>query len=141
MRLNQATDYAFRIVLFLTRQQPDKITDARRIAEAEQIPIRFLLKTIRFLVQAGIVKSYRGIKGGYQLAKHPAEITLKDVVEAVEGPVIVNKCLMDAKDCNKDATDWCPIHLALANVQRVTNEELARYDFATLIKSHADGKT
>lgn len=135
MRLNQATDYAFRIVLFLARQKPDSIIDARRISETEQIPIRFLLKTIRLLTHADIVRSYRGIKGGYQLAHPPAEITLKDVVEAVEGPITVNKCLMNAKECNKDATDWCPIHRALANVQRVTNEELAKYDFATLIKN------
>lgn len=135
MRLNQATDYAFRIVLFLARQKPDSIIDARRISEAEQIPIRYLLKTIRLLTHADIVRSYRGIKGGYQLAHPPAEITLKDVVEAVEGPITVNKCLMNAKECNKDATDWCPIHRALANVQRVTNEELAKYDFATLIKN------
>lgn len=136
MRLNQATDYAFRIIMFLARQKPDKISDARQIAETEKIPIRFLLKTIRLLTHADIVRSYRGIKGGYQLAKHPAQITLKDVVEAVEGPIVVNKCLMNAEDCNKDATGWCPIHRALANVQRVTNEELAKYNFATLINNN-----
>lgn len=135
MRLNQATDYAFRIVIFLARQKPDKIIDARQISEMEKIPIRFLLKTIRLLTHAGIVRSYRGIKGGYQLAKYPEQITLKDVVEAVEGPIAINKCLVNAEDCNKDATGWCPIHKALANVQKVTNEELAKYNFAELINN------
>lgn len=135
MRLNQATDYAFRIVLYLACQKPDKIIDARQISEEEKIPIRFLLKTIRLLTHAGIVRSYRGVKGGYQLAKHPVQITLKDVVEAMEGPVTINKCLINAEDCNKDATGWCPIHKALASVQRVTNEELAKHNFADLINN------
>lgn len=134
MKLNQATDYAFRIVLYLSRRKPDEIIEARQISENENIPIRFLLKTIRLLTHADIVKSYRGLKGGYTLAKHPKDITLKDVVEAVEGPVKINKCLIDGKECNKEATSWCPIHKALRNVQFTMNEELGKYNFADLVK-------
>lgn len=134
MRLNQATDYAFRIVFFLARQKPGAVVEARLISDNENIPIRFLLKIIRSLTKSGIVKSYRGIKGGYALAKPLEQITLKDVVEAVEGPVEINKCLMDHQQCNKDATGWCPIHRALLNVQKVTNQELDKYNFAELLK-------
>jgi Rrf2 family protein len=134
MKLNQATDYAFRIVLYLSRRKPDEIIEARQIAENENIPIRFLLKTIRLLTHVDIVKSYRGLKGGYKLAKHPKDITLRDVVEAVEGPVKINKCLIDGKGCNKNATSWCPIHKALRDVQITTNNELSKYNFADLVK-------
>ncbi|MTI80996.1 MAG: Rrf2 family transcriptional regulator [Firmicutes bacterium] len=133
MKFTQATDYAFRIIFYLSQQKPGEIVEARQISERESIPIRFLLKTIRSLSQAGIVKSYRGLKGGYSLAQDPKEITLKDIVEAVEGPVRINKCLLNDKDCNKDATSWCPIHKALRNVQKVTNSELEKYNFCDLI--------
>ncbi|MEG6614995.1 Rrf2 family transcriptional regulator [Peptococcaceae bacterium 1198_IL3148] len=135
MKLNQATDYAFRIVLYLSRKKAGEIIEARQISEQENIPIRFLLKTIRLLTHADIVKSFRGLKGGYALAKPPADITLRDVVEAVEGPVKINKCLMDGSECNKDATGWCPIHKALRNIQINMNEELDKYNFADLLNN------
>lgn len=135
MKINQATDYAFRVVLFLAGRQPDEVVDARQIAEKENIPIRFLLKTVRLLAATGIVKSYRGIKGGYRLGRLAKDITLKDVLEAVEGPVKINRCLMDSSECSKDATRWCPIHQALKNVQDATNEELDKYNFADLVKN------
>ncbi len=138
MRFNQATDYAFRTVLYLARH-PDKIIEAKQIAEQEKIPIRFLLKTVRLLTKAGIIKSYRGVNGGYTLAKNPDSITLRDVVNAVEGPVEVNRCLNNHAECSKDAASWCPIHKALANIQQSINRELDEYTFAYFvdkIKSH-----
>ncbi|MBM7854848.1 Rrf2 family protein [Desulfohalotomaculum tongense] len=138
MRFNQATDYAFRIVYYLGKQKPGEIIEARQIAEKENIPIRFLLKTIRSLTKAGIVKSYRGLKGGYTLAKDTRDITLKDVSEAVEGPVKINRCLVNPAECNKNATAWCPIHRALRNVQQATNKELEKYNFFDLIKFNND---
>ncbi|MBO8137554.1 MAG: Rrf2 family transcriptional regulator [Desulfotomaculum sp.] len=134
MRFNQATDYAFRTIFYLSRQEPNEIVEAKQIAEKENIPIRFLLKTVRLLTQAGIVNSYRGLKGGYALAKDPKDITLRDIVEAVEGPVLINKCLGDPKECSKDAASWCPVRRALYRVQQAANKELGKYTFNDLIK-------
>ncbi|AGL02455.1 RrF2 family transcriptional regulator [Desulfoscipio gibsoniae] len=134
MRLNQATDYAFRAVLYLSSLPKGQVIEARVIAENEKIPIRFMLKILRLLTQAGIVESYRGVGGGYALAKVPGEITLKDVVEAVEGPVRINRCLIAPEECNKRNTAKCSIHKALYSIQQTINRELERYDFDTLSK-------
>ncbi len=132
MRLNQATDYAFRCVLHLSLVPRGQVVDARQIGEAESIPLRFVLKILRTLSQAGIVQSYRGINGGYALARPPAKITLLDVVEAMEGPIKVNRCLISPDLCSKDFTRRCPIHNALYSVQQTLIEKFRSYDFETL---------
>lgn len=135
MKLNQATDYAFRAVLYLSRLPWGEVVEARIIAEQEHIPMRFMLKILRMLTRAGIVESYRGVGGGYALAKMPREITLRDVVEAVEGPVHVNRCLIAPDECNKRNTAKCAIHKALFSIQQTINDKLEEYNFETLSKS------
>lgn len=133
MQLNQATDYAFRAVLVLARLRPGEVVDARTIAAEEQIPLRFLLRILRSLVKAGIAASHRGAGGGYALARRPGEVTLLDVVEAVEGPIRINRCLLDPEYCSKRWADRCPVHRVLAGVQSVLARELAQHNFAELI--------
>jgi Rrf2 family protein len=93
MQLNQATDYALRAVMYLVNSSPQEAVPAQIIAESEEIPMRFLLKIMRSLIQAGIIKSYRGIEGGYALAQPPAEITLLDVKG--DRSVIINLWRLD----------------------------------------------
>ncbi|NLI90803.1 MAG: Rrf2 family transcriptional regulator [Peptococcaceae bacterium] len=133
MQLNQATDYAFRAVLYLANNTSQEIIPAQTIADAEEIPMRFLLKIMRSLIQNGIVKSYRGIEGGYALAKLPEEITLLDVVQAVEGPVHLNRCLIDPKYCSKNGADTCAIHEALENIEKNLVSGLRNRNFAELV--------
>mgnify|MGYP000948650042 CR=1 FL=1 len=132
MILNQATDYAFRAVLYLSLLQPGEIVEAKVISDSQHIPLRFLLKILRILTKAGIVKSYQGVGGGYALAKKPAEITLKDVLEAIEGPIRINKCLIDPDYCNKQATPHCPVHHVLASIQQTIAQEFDKYNFEQL---------
>ena len=136
MKINQATDYAFRAVFYLSLLPTGKVVEARLIAEDENIPTRFLLKIFPRLIQAGIVESHRGTGGGYALARKPADITLKDVVEAVEGPVMINRCLISPEGCNKNHSAICPVHKALFNIQQTLNQEFAKYTFESLKVSH-----
>lgn len=132
MELNRATDYAFRAVLYLSKLPRGQVVEAKVIAEEEKIPIRFLLKIFRFLTQAGIVESFRGVNGGYTLTQSPRDITLKDVLEAVEGPIYINRCLIAPEECNKRHAVRCSIHKALHSVQQTLNKELESYNFETL---------
>jgi len=123
MNLTQATDYAFRAVLYLAKKGKGEVVEAQEIAGQENIPLRFLLKILRQLGQAGIVKSYRGVGGGFSLARAPEDITLLDVVEAVEGPVKINRCLIDPKYCTSQRGGRCAIHQELSLIQ---NDIIAR---------------
>ena len=132
MNINQESDYAFRLILMLSREGLDNKLDAKTLSEKGSIPLRFLLKLTRKLTQAGIVKSYRGVNGGYAITREPKDITLKDVVEAIQGPIIVTRCTYDSKACNANKIGHCSIHKALINVQNSIVNELEKVNFEAL---------
>ncbi|GAB6099587.1 Rrf2 family transcriptional regulator [Halanaerocella petrolearia] len=134
MRLSQASDYAFRAILYLVKQGVEVRVDAQTISEAENVPKRFLLKIFRKLAQTDMLESYRGKNGGYALVKDPAKITLREVVEAVEGPIHINRCLIDPLECNKDEDNNCTIHAALFDIQQTLIDKLDSYTFADLLE-------
>lgn len=132
MNINQESDYAFRIVLMLSKEGLDNKVDAKTLSEKGNIPLRFLLKLTRKLTQAGIVKSYRGVNGGYAIAKESTNITLKDVVEAIQGPLIVHRCVYDKEACSANKAGHCSIHRALGNIQNTMLNELQKVNFDML---------
>ncbi|MDD4776597.1 MAG: Rrf2 family transcriptional regulator [Syntrophomonas sp.] len=133
MYINQATDYGFRAVLYLAQKDSPELADAQTISRHEVIPIRFLLKIMPSLIKAGIVKSQRGVHGGYGLARPPHDISLLDVLEAIEGPIALNRCLDDETLCSKQASVHCKIHQSLQEIQEQLAGELSRRNFADLM--------
>lgn len=137
MRLNQATDYAFRMVLYLASlPEGTKITGAS-LAEKQNIPERFLLKIMRSLTAAGIVKSYRGVEGGFALQRAPKDITLFDIIEAVEGQTELQRCLHDMGSCTRGCNSMCSIYAAFADIQRDLAKKLKSINFEDLAKQEA----
>ena len=133
MYLNQATDYAFRAVIHLANQPKGEVVEAQAIARQQVVPMRFLLKIMPSLIKGGIVRSQRGVGGGYALAKDPKDITLLDVVEAVEGPITINRCLADEKYCSKQGAPTCQVHRALADIQAKLVQDLQSHTFYDLM--------
>jgi len=131
MTFNQATDYAFRAVQYLV-QADEQVVEARQIAQNEAIPMRFLLRIMPSLIQVGIVKSHRGAGGGYSLARPPRQISFLDVVEAVEGPIYINRCQKDYEYCSKHGAPSCAIHQKLNIIQAKITEELRQLNFGDL---------
>ncbi|HVE91789.1 MAG TPA: Rrf2 family transcriptional regulator [Actinomycetota bacterium] len=93
MRFTQRTEYAVRAMLHLARQAGTGPTTAREIAGAQQIPVRFLEQVLQELKRAGLINSQRGAAGGAWLSRGPALITVAEVVDVVEGPVVKQACL------------------------------------------------
>jgi Rrf2 family protein len=137
MNLNQATDYAFRAILHLANQPRGVMVEAQSIAQTQVVPMRFLLKIMPSLIKAGIVRSQRGVGGGYYLAKDPKDINLLDVVEAIEGPVTVNRCLADERYCSKQGAPTCQVHRALGEIQDILINELKSRNFGDFLKSNS----
>lgn len=134
MNINQATDYGFRAVLFLAQQPRGVVVEAQTIANSQVVPMRFLLKIMPSLIKAGIVRSQRGVGGGYALAREPKDITLLDVLEAIEGPIYVNRCLLDEVLCSKQGPPSCQVHQVLAEIQQRLSNDFASYNFADLME-------
>lgn len=116
MRISQEADYALRIVGYLSDLGVDGKCDAKTIAEDTNLPQRFAVKILRKLNLAGITKSYRGAYGGYTINRAPEEITFLDVVECIDGPVLINKCLGDISTCSDHRDCNCMLHKKLLAV-------------------------
>jgi len=129
MQITRETDYAIRCVYYLAGK-PDEVTMVDEIAREMHVPKSFLAKILQKLTRASLVKSYRGVKGGFALARHPGRISLLDVIEAVQGPVAMNKCAIDESVCRFSAT--CSIHPVWIEVRKEVEQILRRKNFAKL---------
>lgn len=127
MHMTLETDYAVRIMETLTRE--GKRVDARTISEKARVPQRFALKILRSLVADGLVRSYKGASGGYELARCPGEITLREVIESVEGPYRISRCQGDEYCC--DHTN-CRFHRIYEEVSQLVRDKLDEYTFAAI---------
>ena len=97
--LRQNTDYALRVMVNLARNYDRRPVSARLLADQEDISYQFASKILQQLHNAGLIDSRMGPKGGFSLSKPPARIELLNVIEAIQGPVKLNKCLLGAKVC------------------------------------------
>lgn len=130
MYITLETDYAVRIVSALSLDGGR--VDAKTLSERSCVSLRFALKILRKLVSAGIVRSYKGAQGGYQLNADPSQITLRAVVEAVEGTYYFSRCLAEGAECSRGADGICRWQKAFGEVSELVREKLESYNFAEL---------
>jgi Rrf2 family protein len=97
--VSKKLDYALRALTYLACTADRKVSLARDIAEQQRVPMRFLQKIMKDLVDKRLVRSYQGPGGGYALARKATDITLKDVMEAVEGPIGLMECTEGDPGC------------------------------------------
>ncbi|MGD0283766.1 MAG: Rrf2 family transcriptional regulator [Dissulfurispiraceae bacterium] len=131
MEITRETDYAIRCILYLSGKQGE-ISMVEDIAREMQIPKSFLAKIVQKLSRASLVKSFRGVKGGFQLAMPPADISLLDVVEAIEGKVAMNVCALDRMLCSR--SDTCLVHPVWIEIRKDFRKILKKYNFARWAK-------
>lgn len=131
MIITRATEYAIRAVLHLSKQPRGEIVLKKDICRTQDITPAFLTKILQPLIKAGIVGSQRGVGGGFYLVKSPQEITLLDIVQAEEGPIHLNLCLIEGEGCERDM--FCPIHGAWKEVRQEMLSILDRHTFAQLV--------
>ena len=98
MRITLESDYALRIITAMAGY--DTIKDAKTISTDTSVTQRFTLKILHKLVGCELVKSYKGVKGGYCLNVPPEEITLKRVIEHIDGPIAIVRCLESSEACS-----------------------------------------
>jgi len=108
MQITRAADYAVRVVIHLASLPVGVNVHRPDIAKATNVAASFLSKVLQQLVQAGMVASQRGSRGGFRLAVAIQAISVLDVVEAIEGPIRLNTCLEPGPSC--DRKGWCPAH-------------------------------
>jgi len=126
------TDYGIRALIFLARD-PGAHAKASAIGAAMEIPTGFLQQVLQELQRARLVTSRSGPSGGYALAREPDSITIREIVEALEGPIGASECALRGGPCHWD--DVCALHWVWSSARTALCEQL---DAATLARVAAD---
>ena len=130
MHLTRQSDYGVRAILHLANLPYGEVVQTREIAAREDIPGKYLPSIIRTLARAGLIRTLRGNQGGVTLAKPPEEISLREVIEAVEGPIILVQCLRGPKQCAHE--EDCSFMPVCENLQNMLVGQLESTTFADL---------
>ena len=158
MRITQEADYAMRIVCLLAQLESgelDLTDDSRSNTEADtpcendecrilgaaeitartMVPPRFTLTILRKMVMSGFVESFKGKNGGYKLSKMPDTITMRDVIEVIDGPVAISRCIDDAHACSKQGFNKkeCRVHNIFVKLSESVVDKLSEITIADLI--------
>ncbi len=130
MQITRQADYAVRTVLYLAGLNHGSRAPTSKIAHEQNIPPSFLAKIVSQLSVAGVVQTSRGARGGVTLARPSSDISLLEVIEAIDGPITLNECVPDHSVC--PFGDECPVHKIWHEAQIELVEKLALTDFGTL---------
>ncbi|MBI4948696.1 MAG: Rrf2 family transcriptional regulator [Deltaproteobacteria bacterium] len=131
LQITRDGEYAVRAVLYLATHE-DRISLISEISESQDVPKSYLSKIMQSLSRAGLVKSRRGAKGGFLLARPAGSITLRETIEAVEGPIHLNVCLIKKGECSRD--DVCPVHPVWREAQKRLFEVLESKTMLDLVR-------
>ena len=121
-KINRKTEYALRGLRYLANSRMNETVMIREIAQAADASPAFVAKIFQLLSAAGLVTSSRGVVGGFRLSRPPEKINLREILEATEGPISVNVCVVDDDAC--DLTDTCAAHKVWRKVRYSLNKML-----------------
>lgn len=130
-------EYGLQAVLYMAAKEPGCVCPSDEIADKLQIPKEFVSKILQSLTESGIVDSKKGKSGGFLLAKHPSKIRLIDIVTAIDGLDLFNRCVLGFPQCSPDQP--CPVHdkwgeLRTKAYEMLTDETLDKFKEKTLNK-------
>lgn len=137
-RLSRAAEYSIRGLLYLSEKSGKSPTDIEKISTAAEVPAAYLAKLFQTLVKKGFVRSMRGPEGGFILLKNPEEITLLEIIEAVEGPIFLNDCLIHNNYCPREKK--CPIHDVWRGAEKAFLSHLRDCTFSDLVNKGIEKK-
>ncbi|MFP8874620.1 MAG: SUF system Fe-S cluster assembly regulator [Myxococcota bacterium] len=130
-RLSKITDYGIVLLAHLAKNREATTQNAREVAAAVDLPLPVVSKILKSLARRGVVESHRGSKGGYALRQAPGEITVTDMVEALDGPVALTQCNLGPHVCEHDGS--CAVRDPWHVINRVVEVALSKITLADLI--------
>ncbi|MBN2019667.1 MAG: Rrf2 family transcriptional regulator [Sedimentisphaerales bacterium] len=137
--IRRNTDYALRAAVDLAGSFDREPVSTKVLASRCKIPSQLACKLLQRLHRAGIVKSEMGSEGGFMLDRKPSTITVRQVVEAVQGPVILSRCLVSKRFCGLSAK--CPVNPELARLQKTINSFLGELTLGQLSEQNGSKRS
>lgn len=132
MQITRQADYAVRAVLHLARINGNERAATSQVAKEQHIPPSFLAKIISQLSIAGLLHTSRGARGGVTLARDPKDVSLLEVIEAIDGPIMLNECVGENSTCTFD--DDCPLRPVWCEAQEELVNRLKGTNFQQLLE-------
>lgn len=137
MRITHEADYAIRIMYCLAKSS-DKL-NAKQISDESGVPSRFALKILRRLTQASLTLSYKGVTGGYALARPAEEISLGEIIEVIDGPIAINHCLDSEFACSRVEQKYeCTFHMLFRAINQDIRNKLYDLPLAQFVPNDND---
>ena len=130
MQLTRAADYAVRVMIQLAAPQANERVSLPELAEATGAPESFLSKVMQTLAGAGLISSRRGQAGGFQISSRGRAASMREVVEAVDGSIYLNVCLISGMSCSRKVS--CPAHPVWARAQQAMLDVLSNASIAAM---------
>ncbi len=129
---SRSVEYAIRAMTFLATQPTGRLTGAREISQAEKIPAPFLWKILQGLARQRLIRSFRGVRGGYELARPASEITLENIIQAIDTTEAVESCVLGLPQCSEE--NPCPMHPVWKDLKLELSEMLRNNTLADLAR-------
>lgn len=137
MQLSRESEYGLKALIYLAKQPPATVLTLHQIAEASDLPVGFLAKTFQKLVRHGLVESFRGRQRGYRLARDASEVPVRDLLEAIEGSDLTQRCVFWGRRCGD--SNPCLLHTGWREVKPHLTEFLERMTLAMLARPEGNG--
>lgn len=131
MEITRRADYAVRTMVDIASQEEGSMALTSEVAARQGIPAPFLAKIVLALTQANLLRSYRGAGGGLALAQPASQVNLLQIVEAIDGPVSLNRCVLWPEECSRSGA--CPVHEVWCEAHRLLADHLRRTSLADLV--------
>lgn len=131
MQLTRAADYAVRVMVHLATLREGQRAFLPDLSRATDAPESFLSKVLQGLTHAQLISSRRGKAGGFSILPAGREATMRQVIEAIDGPICLNVCLNGSKDCERKP--WCPAHPVWVRAQRAMLDVLMSVTVAGMV--------
>ncbi len=131
MQFTKAEAYGIFGILYLADQPAGKITPLSEISKVQDVPEKFLAKIFQSLSKSGIIRSHRGVKGGFSLARPANEISFREVIEIIHGPYFLAKCFNVDEVCDRQN---CSVKVLLEKAQTSIMDIFDEHSIADLLK-------
>lgn len=134
MQFTKAEEYGVFGVLYLAEVERFRVVPLSEISEAKDIPEKFLAKIFQSLSRNGVIRSHRGVRGGFSLSKDPSQVTLREVLETIQGPYHLTLCTADKSACIRNPAEFCAMREVLVLAEKRLLSLFGQITLADLVK-------
>jgi len=135
LRITKQTDYAIVLLTHFAVDKARSVHNARDLAQAVNLPLPTTSKILKALARADLLNSHRGVKGGYRLARDPKDISVHEVIRALEGPIAITECLDASADCGIEPT--CPVRANWHRINGAVQDALAAIPLSDMAAAYS----